>query len=1171
MEALFLKLLRMSLSASVLVLAVLVLRLVLRRAPKWTHVLLWALVALRLLCPFTVESSLSLQPQRTDELAQSIAGYAEFNARSAVGQDGAVPEAPLDSNALHTVTVPEYDRPQSQSTVPTAWTTYFSRAWLLGVGAMLLYALVSYVRLRRRVAASLPLEGSVFVCDGIDSPFILGVFRPRVYLPSSLAEPQLSHVLSHERAHLARHDHWWKPLGFLLLSIYWFNPVLWLAYVLLCRDIELACDERVYRDMALPARADYSQTLLDCSRPRFMVAACPLAFGEAGVKDRVRAALSYKKPAFWVVVLALIACVVAAVCFLTNPEGGSPYLRVNKMELSPPYPASYDLYLDDTFRSLSLSVEVWEDGECMKTIPYSRLWDKIPQSLDIAIDVSNNLRGADVLIRTDHNSDFTTVTRLGVPDYLHPRVSAATGYGYQSAETDFSISAQDNLVLYALFLGDEYNAYDCIKLTENPDLIRDCPYAILVRGIFTSQDPDTRQSVLSRLLNRLRGAKIEFSRGDILGAEAWHALTVEAAGTRSLSGSELDELFERLQDLPRITRRGNHAGHTPMYTLRLDVTHADELVLRGYNTDGTMTEVAYRGKTWLVTDDDFSQYVRKLCEAAETAQVLRWPADFDGDGTTEYIVVDQLGCSSLATQGYAALRLEDAQGNQLLDLGGISTSHTGWRTLALCEQDGRTYLLEYSPAMFQGEANYSFDLEYLHDGVFFPAAHQQVKFSDNPGKSENNDTQAMKEFQDRANELWAHSRLLVTTDQMVLRNLHNAQGEWIVDNSKRYYIAAPDEVVRYREALVRPASTLIAKYDTDMLDLDDLNALGEKYGFEPVRVFGRSNLFHAFFYEPLTRVEANEYCEALSAEPGILRAFPITEPVTDLSELFAAPHPDYEFFLRALKSAGRIVYQQPYLSSMAYPPITDADLLAELKELLSRVEKADGDPEINATGEGFALDDYGHSYCVYDGYLVADNHDVDDPERFTVIGTAPDGLMAAVRSAARRQMARDEARSSPDNEYHGIMGLDGFFVDEELASSHYQRTYFTERNGQMVPIAESFGFTIDDHVVDLDGDGVTELVCNCVYGGDGAQRVVVYRRRGNVVERGSIDYAKVNLTAWDNWGANSTAERYNPELGVFLVKYASLASSSGDGTTSGKFLREVDYSAFAWENYAVVP
>lgn len=1163
MEALFLKLLRMSLSASVLVLAVLVLRLVLRRAPKWTHVLLWALVALRLLCPFTVESSLSLQPQRTDELAQSIAGYAEFDARSAVGQDGAVPEAPLDSSALHTVTVPKYDRPQSQSAVPTAWTTYFSRAWLFGVGAMLLYALVSYVRLRRRVAASLPLEGSVFVCDGIDSPFILGVFRPHVYVPSGLAEPQLSHVLSHERAHLVRRDHWWKPLGFLLLSVYWFNPVLWLAYVLLCRDIELACDERVYRDMALPARADYSQTLLDCSRPRSLVAACPLAFGEAGVKDRVKAALNYKKPAFWVIVLALIACAVAAVCFLTNPEGGAPYLRVNKMELSPPYPASYDLYLDDTFRSLSLSVEVWEDGECMKTIPYSRLWDKIPQSLDIAIDVSNNLRGADVLIRTDHNSDFTTVTRLGVPNYLHPRVSAATGYGCQSAETDFSISAQDDLVLYALFLGDEYNAYDCIKLTENPDLIRDCPYAILVRGIFTPQDLNTRQSVLSRLLDRLRGAKIEFSRGDILGAEAWHALTVETAGTRSLSGSELDELFERLQDLPRITRRGNHAGHTPMYTLRLDVTHADELVLRGYNTEGTMTEVVYRGKTWLITDDDFSQYIRELCEAAETAQILRWPADFDGDGTTEYIVVDQLGCSSLATQGYASLRLEDAQGNQLLALGGISTSHTGWRTLALCEQDGRTYLLEYSPAMFQGEANYSFSLEALRSDGFSPIAQQQVKFSANPGKSTKNDAQAMQAFQDRANELWAHSRLLVTTDHAVLANLHNVQTGSVSDDGKGYYIAAPDEVVQYREVLIAPASALIVQFDTDVLHPDVLPALGEKYGFQAVRNFGRPDLFSAYFPEPLTMIAANEYIEALSAEPGIITVGFAESP---------PQRPDYDAFLLALQESTRIAYSPSYYSSVAYSPITDEDLVAELKDLLTRVTKADGDPEVHFDGEGFTLDDFGVSYCVQGGFLVAWYYDQDGEARCSVIGTAPDGLMAAVRSAAQRQMSRDEARSDPNHtEFRGVMGLDGYYTDTELAPSHHQRTYFTERNGQMVPIAESFGFTIDDHVVDLDGDGVTELVCNCVYGGDGAQRVLVYRRSGSTIQRGSIDYAKVNLTAWDNWGANSTAERYNPELGVFLVKYASLASSSGDGTTSGKFLREVDYSAFAWENYAVVP
>ena len=979
MEALFLKLLRMSLSASVLVLAVLVLRLVLRRAPKWTHVLLWALVALRLLCPFTVESSLSLQPQRTDELAQSIAGYAEFDARSAVGQDGAVPEAPLDSNALHTVTVPAYDRPQSQSAVPTAWTTYFSRAWLFGVGAMLLYALVSYVRLRRRVAASLPLEGNVFVCDGIDSPFILGIIRPRIYVPSALDGAQLPHVLAHERAHLKRRDHWWKPLGFLLLSIHWFNPVLWLAYVLLCRDIELACDERVYRDMALPARADYSQTLLDQSRSRHALSACPLAFGEAGVKDRVRAALSYKKPAFWVVVLALIACAVAAVCFLTNPEG----------------------------------------------------------------------------------------------------------------------------------------------------------------------------------------LKIEFTRGDILGAETYHALTVEDEGIRSLNVNQIDALYDRLQDLPRITRPGDNAGHTPMYELTVSLgsgENEDHLVLRGYNTEGTMTEVAYRGKTWLVTDDDFSQYVRKLCEAADTEQVIRWSADLDGDGETEYFVLD---ASTLDTLGYAQFWLETPDGSKINDLGQVGTSHVGWGTLALTELDGKTYLMEYNPSMFQGEASYTYSLMELKSYGLSPVEHRELTFSANPGKSENNDAQAMQEFQDRANELWAHSRLLVTTDHAVLANLHNVQTGSVSDDGKGYYIAAPDEVVQYREVLIAPASALIVQYDTDVLHPDVLPALSEKYGFEAVRNFGRPDLFSAYFPEPLTVVAANEYIEALSAEPGILTVGFAESP---------PQRPDYDAFLLALQESTRIAYSPSYYSSVAYPPITDEDLVAELKELLTRVTKADGDPEVHFDGEGFTLDDFGVSYCVQDGYLVAWYYGQDGEARCTVIGTAPDGLMAAVRSAAQRQMSRNEARSDPNHtEFRSVMGLDGYYTDEELAPSHYQRTYFTERNGQMVPIAESFGFTIDDHVVDLDGDGVTELVCNCVYGGDGAQRVLVYRRSGSTIQRGSIDYAKVNLTAWDNWGANSTAERYNPELGVFLVKYASLASSSGDGTTSGKFLREVDYSAFAWENYAVVP
>ena len=212
------------------------------------------------------------------------------------------------------------------SAVPTAsvnplyvWTEIAGWVWLIGLGAMLLYALVSYLRLRRRVSVSLPIQDHIYLCDAISSPFILGVVKPHIYLPSGLDEVQRQNVLSHERAHLARRDHWWKPLGFALLAVYWFNPVLWLAYALLCRDIELACDERVIRTMDESAVKTYSTVLLACSMLRKAAITCPLAFGEVGVKERVKNALHYKKPAFWVVAASVAVCVVVAVCFLTNP------------------------------------------------------------------------------------------------------------------------------------------------------------------------------------------------------------------------------------------------------------------------------------------------------------------------------------------------------------------------------------------------------------------------------------------------------------------------------------------------------------------------------------------------------------------------------------------------------------------------------------------------------------------------------------------------------------------------------------------------------------------------------------------------------------------------------------------------------------------------------------
>lgn len=318
MDALFLSVLDRSLSASLVVAVVVVLRLLLKRAPKWLRCGLWILVAFRLLCPVSIESTFSLMPEQEVMQAETGEIAALYSRPAGSPQEQAKQdvyyEAPA-SNGTPRIVVPVAvaDTPEIH------WPGIGSVVWLAGMGLFLVYGAVSYGRLRKRVAASIELGNGVYLCDYIDSPFILGMVKPKIYLPSEMDPRDAAHVLAHERAHLKRKDHWWKPLGFGLLALYWFNPVMWLAYILLCRDIELACDEHVVKGMSLTDKKEYSEALLKCSVPRHMVVACPLAFGEVGVKERVRSVLRYQKPAFWVVLIAVVVCLITAVCFLTDP------------------------------------------------------------------------------------------------------------------------------------------------------------------------------------------------------------------------------------------------------------------------------------------------------------------------------------------------------------------------------------------------------------------------------------------------------------------------------------------------------------------------------------------------------------------------------------------------------------------------------------------------------------------------------------------------------------------------------------------------------------------------------------------------------------------------------------------------------------------------------------
>ena len=311
MSAVFLKILNMSITASWLILVVIAARELLKAAPKWIACLLWGMVAVRLVCPVSFESIFSLIPN-SDPIPAGIA----YQANPAVNTG-----IPSVNDVINPAIAASFTPDPGDSANPLQIVIPIAAAiWIAGILLMLAYALISYMKLRKTVAICLSIGGNVFACDEIDTPFILGIFRPEIYVPSSVRGDTLDQVLLHESAHLQRHDHWWKPLGYLLLTVHWFNPLCWIAYILLCRDIEMACDERVIRMMDAPARAAYSQALLDCSFSRRQIAACPLAFGEVGVKERIRGVLNYKKPAFWLIFAAVIICLTVAICFLTNPK-----------------------------------------------------------------------------------------------------------------------------------------------------------------------------------------------------------------------------------------------------------------------------------------------------------------------------------------------------------------------------------------------------------------------------------------------------------------------------------------------------------------------------------------------------------------------------------------------------------------------------------------------------------------------------------------------------------------------------------------------------------------------------------------------------------------------------------------------------------------------------------
>lgn len=309
MSSVFLRIVSMSISASYVLLSVLLLRLLLRKAPKWIPMILWGIVAFRLICPFSLESPFGILPA-TEPVSPTIMTDSSPSVDLGI---------PMLNDAINPVLGQSFSPNPGDSANPLQiLIPIFTTVWLLGAILLFSYALISYIRIRRRVATAVLWKDNIYRSENAAAPFVLGIIRPKIYIPFHTNEQDAAHILAHETEHIRRRDHLWKPLGFLLLSLHWFNPLMWLGYALLCRDIELACDERVIRELDRDARADYSQALLTFSSNRHAFTACPLAFGEVGVKRRIKSVFRYRRPALWIVAAAVLVCIAAALCLLTS-------------------------------------------------------------------------------------------------------------------------------------------------------------------------------------------------------------------------------------------------------------------------------------------------------------------------------------------------------------------------------------------------------------------------------------------------------------------------------------------------------------------------------------------------------------------------------------------------------------------------------------------------------------------------------------------------------------------------------------------------------------------------------------------------------------------------------------------------------------------------------------
>ena len=752
MDDVFLKLVNLSISASWLILAVLVLRVVLKKAPKWVMPLLWGVVALRLVCLFSIESALSLIPS-----AETIPSEIVTETREPVLYEQAKLDIVTNPTLPSAAEVPVgVSRQQAQVDF-----NIYSILWLAGMAALLVHALVSAGKLKRKLATAILLRDNIYESEFVDSPFVFGVVKPNIYLPMHMDEGTAAYVIAHECAHLARRDHWWKVLGYLVLALHWFNPLVWVAYILFCRDIELACDEKVVKGLDGAARADYSQALLSCAAPKRAVAACPLAFGEGNIKTRVKSALHYKKPAFWVAAAAVLAVVIVAVCFLTNPKSERGSL-VWAQKLNAADVASIELYVP-------------AEGKARQ---YKKLGT---EEMAQAVELINSSRGTYIEKPETVYGGLPVWFLLTMDDGTVHAVGSVVGH-YLIIDGDTFDADVENQA--------EWENYVLKGDSASPiDMADRLSYALygMTTGVYTLGEAVFEDSVWETSYEETFAntkSTPELWLSSALGTDMTGILygTVTAARGYSYRFSEWEEINLTVSNFDWLFRSGSGEDWdgTSAAKLRRENAHAWRGTRTGEDVNAAvpMAEIRRQDELtamdqWLLLQQkDGSLYLvmgyRSGGLPYSGAHPYRWivrlnggateltRADLNGDGIEE--VISYTGTS---TQEPYRLRVSNQSGEELWSAE-LGLAHAGWSSYFLYRDSVKTALLCYEPTIYQGEASYSYELFMLSENGTTTLAENSVSFSVNSDSADSWPAEARK-FADEVNRLLDKSELLFST------------------------------------------------------------------------------------------------------------------------------------------------------------------------------------------------------------------------------------------------------------------------------------------------------------------------------------------------------------------------------------------------------------------------